>query len=61
MRSDQNPVEKVGLPGTNQLRQLAKICPFFERMNSLFPLILDHEAFIFLLSMDLFISESGLL
>ena len=47
MRSDQNPVEKIGLPGKNQLRQLAKICPSFERRNSLFPLILDHEAFDF--------------
>ena len=47
MHSYQNPVEKVWLQGKNRLRQLAKLCPSFERVKSLFQLILDCEAFDF--------------
>ncbi|PSO64193.1 MAG: IS630 family transposase, partial [Cyanobacteria bacterium QH_6_48_35] len=42
-----NPVEKVGLQGKNQLRQLAKLSRCFEKMNLLFQLILNHEYFDF--------------
>ena len=47
MHSHQNPVEKVGLQGKNQLRQLAKLSRCFEKMNLLFQLILNYEYFDF--------------
>ena len=46
MHSYQNPVKRFDCK-ENRLRQLAKLCPCFERVKSLFQLILDYEAFDF--------------
>ena len=47
MHSYQSPVKKGLIARKNRLRQLAKLCPCFEKVKSLFQLIFDYEAFDF--------------